>query len=251
MIELPVTQNTPEWHAQRAGIPTASAAKHLITPTGKAASGEAVEKYMYQLIYERMAETPIVSFQSFWMERGHDEEIRAVRIYEFSREVQTEYCGFLLNDARNAGASPDRKLVQVPAGLECKAPKPEIHLMYLDRSGFAWKQHFPQLQFQLMITGWDFMDLYSFHPDLPPAMHRTEPKADYIETLTNIVGEFNVKLEATYARFVADGLAPEKWRKAAQMPKPAPVNQQSILATVREELSILNRTQEGRWRGIN
>lgn len=236
MIELPVTQNTPEWHRQRAGIPTASAASKLITPTGKPAGGETVEKYMYQLIYERIAESPIVSFKSFWMERGTDKEEEAVKLYEFSREVETDYCGFILNDSRTAGASPDRKLKGRKAGLECKAPKPEEHLMYLCKSGYAFKQHLPQLQFQLMITGWDYMDLYSYHDDLPPALLQTEPKRDYIETLTNIVGEFAIKLEAKYAELVADGLAPEKWRKELEMPKPEQFSQDSLMNAMRDSL---------------
>ncbi len=246
MIELPVTQNTPEWHAQRAGIPTASAASRLITPTGKPAGGETVERYMWRLISERIDDAPTVEFKSFWMEWGSEKEAEAIALYQFARGVEVEPCGFILNDSRTAGASPDSKVVDRPAGLECKAPKPEEHLMYLRHSGYAWKQHFPQLQFQLMITGWDYMDLYSYHPKLPPAVLLTERNADYIETLTNIVGEFSIKLEKEYAAMVADGLAPEKWRKAAQMPKAAPITQQSILATVREELGILNRTQEGR-----
>jgi len=241
MIELAVTQNTPQWHAQRAGIPTASAAARLITPTGKTAGGETVEKYMWQLIYERIATSPIVSFKSFWMERGTELEEQAVKLYEFAREVETEYCGFILNDSRTAGASPDRKLKGKKAGLECKAPKPEEHLMYLRHSGYAWKQHYPQLQFQLMITGWDYMDLYSYHEDLPPAMQQTPAQADYIETLTNIVGEFSIKLEKEYAAMVADGLAPEKWRKAEQMPKPQPISQASIIDEMRTVMGEVNR----------
>ncbi len=236
MIELPVTQNTPEWHAQRAGIPTASAAKHLITPTGKPSSGEAVEKYMWQLIYERIATSPIVNFKSFWMEWGTEKESEAIALYQFAREVEVEPCGFILTDDRTAGASPDGKLVGRKAGLECKAPKPEEHLMYLRQSGYAWKQHYPQLQFQLMVTKWDYMDLYSYHPDLPPGLLRTEPKADYIETLTNIVGEFSVKLEKEYAAMVVDGLAPEKWRKAAQMPKTAAPSQLDAIDAMRQAL---------------
>lgn len=212
MIEIPVTQNSQEWHNQRAGIPTASGAKHLITPTGKAASGEAVEKYMYRLIYERISEAPIVTFQSFWMERGHEEEAKAVSLYEFSREVATEPCGFIVNEARTVGASPDRKIIGKKAGLEIKAPKPENHLMYLMESGFAWKDHYPQLQFQLMVTDWNYMDLYSYHPELPPALTLTEPDRAYIETLRNIVGEFGIKLEKKYAEIVEMELARENWR---------------------------------------
>jgi hypothetical protein len=243
VIEIPVIQNTAAWHRQRAGIPTGSAAKHLITPTGKPASGEAVEKYMYQLIYERIAENPIVSFQSFWMQRGHEEEERAIRLYEFSRDVQTEPCGFILNDSRTAGASPDAKVVGKKRGLECKAPKPENHLMYLMKSGHAWKEHYPQLQFELMITGWEEMDLYSFHPELPPAIVLTERNPGYIETLENIVGEFNIKLEAKYAELVEMGLAQAQWRKSEQMPKPHPISQASIIDAMKDALISTQKGQ--------
>lgn len=241
MIELAVTQNTPEWHAQRAGIPTASAASRLITPTGKPATGDAVEKFMYQLIYERMSDAPIVGFKSFWMERGSEKEAEAVNTFEFTNEVATEPCGFILNDERTAGASPDRKCIGKNEGLEIKAPKPENHLMYLMKSGSAWKDHYPQLQFQLMITGWDAMHLYSYHDDLPPAIIPTEPKRDYIETLTNILGEFNLALEKKYAEIVDMGLARADWRKASEMPVREAVSQSSITDIMRETLIEVNR----------
>lgn len=233
MIEIPVVQNTQAWHRQRAGIPTGSAASRLITPTGKPASGEAVEKYMYQLIYERIAENPIVSFQSFWMARGHEEEEKAVALYEFSREVETEPCGFILSDSRTAGASPDRKVAGKKQGLEIKAPKPENHLMYLMKEGSAWKEHYPQLQFELMVSGWDAMDLYSYHEDLPPALILTERNPGYIETLENIVGEFSIKLEKKYAELVDMGLAQEHWRKEF---KPEPPRQETISDVMRQAL---------------
>lgn len=207
MIETAVTQNTQDWHKIRAGIPTASAAKRLITPTGKPASGEAVEKYMYELIWQRMDEHPVASFSSFWMERGHEEEARAIHLYEFSREIETEPCGFMLRDDRKAGASPDRKQVKYPIGVEIKSPKPENHLMYLMHEGSAMKDHQSQVQFQLWVTGWDAMDLYSFHPELPPALILTERNHGFISTLEEITLAFIEKLEAKWLEMIDRGYA--------------------------------------------
>lgn len=212
MIELECTQNDQVWHSHRAGIPTASAAKHLMTPGGKKATGEGPDKYMYLLLAERCMAIPRVSFTSFWMQRGHDEEETAVELYEFTRKVKTRPVGFILNEAKDAGASPDRAIEEASGGLEIKNPKPEVHFMYLLKDGSAWKEYKPQLQFQLMITGWEFMDLYSYYDGLPPALIRTERDEQYITDLRGVVAEFNVKLEAKFTELIDQGLAFPDWR---------------------------------------
>lgn len=240
MIEVPVTQNTEEWHRQRAGIPTASAAKRLITPKTMKLSDQA-DAYMYELLAQRIVSTPYVPFQSFWMERGHQEEQNAVSLYEYSRDVETEPCGFLLNEQRTAGASPDRKVVGKKAGLEIKAPKDGLHLQYLCRDGEIWKDHKPQVQFQLWISGWDYMDMYSFHPEMPPALILTEPDLPYIRTLEQITLEFIDKLERKYVELVERGLT-ERQKRFSYTPKS---ETQKLTDAMRESLVAMH-SEEGK-----
>lgn len=211
MIEVPVTHNTELWHRQRAGIPTASQAHRLITPKTMRLS-ESADAYMYELLAQRIVANPEASFRSFWMERGHEEEKNAVKLYEFSRDVETLPCGFLMNDERTAGASPDRRLVGKKAGMEIKAPKPGLHLQYLCKDGEIWKDHKAQVQFQLWISGWDYMDMYSYHPELPPALILTEPDLPFIRTLEDITLGFIDKLEKKYAELIERGLTTRQKR---------------------------------------
>lgn len=211
MIEVPMTQNTEQWHRQRAGIPTASQAHRLITPKTMRPS-DSRHAYMYELLAERIVSTPRVQFQSFWMERGHEEEKNAVKLYEFSRDVETEPCGFFMNDSRTAGASPDRKVKDKRAGLEIKCMKDGLHLQMLCRDGEEFVKYRPQVQFQLWITEWEQMDLYGFHPELPPALILTEPDRSYISTLESITLEFIDALERKYAELVERGLTERQKR---------------------------------------
>lgn len=235
MIEVPVTQNTEDWHRQRAGIPTASSAERLITPTGKASSQ--ADGYMYDLLAERIVANPYVPFKSFWMERGQQEEKNAVKLYEFSRDVETLPCGFLMNDERTAGASPDRKLVGKKAGMEIKAPKPGLHLQYLCKDGEIWKDHKAQVQFQLWISGWDWMDLYSFHPELPPALVLTEPDLPYIRTLEDITLGFIDRLERKYVELIDRGLT-ERAKRFTYRPKS---DQEQVLDALKDSLIAVQR----------
>lgn len=235
MIELPVQQNTAAWHAERAGIPTASEAHRLITPKGNSAGKDTHKKYMYDLLFQRVSQVPIVPFKSFWMERGHEEEKNAIQFYEFTREVETEPVGFILNDERTAGCSPDRRLVGVNAGLEIKSPKGATHLQYFCESGKAEGDHYCQVQYQCWITGWDYVDLYSYHDEIPAALVKTPRDEAFIKTLDEIAKEFIQKLEAAFQGLVADGVAVADWRKTVAAPKPK-INQDSMIQAVREAM---------------
>ena len=123
-----VTQGTPEWLALRAGIPTASCFDQILTPKGKVSTQ--AERYMHQLLAERIMGHPVEQVVTSWMDRGTQLEAEAVNYYEGIREVDTTRIGFLTNDAGTIGASPDR-FVGEDGLLEIKVPKEHTHVAYL------------------------------------------------------------------------------------------------------------------------
>lgn len=191
-VYFDVIQNTPEWHALRAGIPTSSAFDRIVTPKGRASSQ--AEKYMFQLLAERLMGHPIEEFSSHWQDRGSRMESDAVASYEFQRDLDTTKVGFITNDFGTIGASPDR-LVNEDGLLEIKVPSEAVHISYLLRVGSAYEEYKVQVQGQLWIAERRWSDVLSFHPELPEALIRIERDEDFIEKLSLAVEAFSQQLE--------------------------------------------------------
>lgn len=195
MIVHDVLQGTPEWLKLRAGIPTASEFDKIVTPGGK--PSKSAEPYMFRLLAERCMGHPVAEYVSMWMQRGSQEEINAVRFYEFQRDRQTIPIGFVTNDAGTMGASPDR-FVDEDGQLEIKAPSESIHMAYLLTAGGAYDAYKVQVQGQLYITGRQWTDVMSYHPELPEALIRIERDEKFIGILAGELANFVEKLESLW-----------------------------------------------------
>lgn len=195
MIIHDVKQGSQEWRDLRAGIPTSSSFHKILTPTRKPSGQQ--EEYMHSLIAERLQGRPEVGYISWDMARGSREEQRAVKFYEFTCDVKTKPIGFVTTDDGRIGASPDR-LVGKNGGLECKVPKDSTHVGYLLLKP-ASKKYYPQLQGQMWVCEFEWVDILSWHPEMPPALVRVHRDEDYIKLLAGAVRSFSDHLEEQYA----------------------------------------------------
>jgi hypothetical protein len=193
MIVHDVAQGTPDWHRLRLGIPTASEFSSLIAPSG-ALAGDAARTFANRLIAEIVTGKPTVRGTTAWMERGQDLEEEAVRMYEFTTDRQTHKVGFITDDARTMGCSPDR-LVGDDGGLEIKCPADWTHVDYL-LSGKVDPQYKPQLQACLLITGRAWWDWYSYHPLMDPVIIRVYPDPAYHARMRKAVDRFHDLLQS-------------------------------------------------------
>ncbi len=184
-------QGTTEWLQLRAGIPTASCFDKIITPGGK--SSRSAEPYMFSLLAERMIGRPLVEHISFWMDRGLEMESEAVDFYQFQRDMETVKVGFITNDEGTIGASPDR-LVGEEGLLEIKCPSEAVHVGYLLKKSVD-SAYYPQVQGQLWVSGRQWSDVLSYHPEMPPALIRVERDEKFIALLSKAVTEFSEQLE--------------------------------------------------------
>jgi hypothetical protein len=191
MIIHTVPQGSTTWIQLRSGIPTASQFDRILTPKGKPSTQ--ADKYLKQLLAERMMGRPVTQIKTAWMHRGNELEGEAVLYYEGVRELDTALVGFVTNDARTIGASPDR-LVGEDGLLELKVPAEHTHVDYLLSRGVD-AEYWPQVQGQLWITERKWLDIMSYHPELPPAIVRVERDEVYIRTLAGAVEEFSAALE--------------------------------------------------------
>lgn len=191
MILHDVIQGTTDWLAVRAGIPTASAFDRIVTPKGKPSAQ--AEKYMHMLLAERIMGHPVLQVQTSWMGRGKDLEGEAVLYYEGVRELDTTVIGFVTNDDRTIGASPDR-FVGEDGLLEIKCPAEHTHVGYLLTRGVD-AEYLPQVMGQLWVTDRKWLDIMSYHPEMPPAIVRVYRDNLYINPLAEAVLAFSEALE--------------------------------------------------------
>lgn len=207
MIEVfDVEQGSPEWHACRCGIPTASRFKDIL------AKGELKmrTKYLRDLAAEVIRGTVEEDgYSNSHMERGKEQEAEARDLYAFARGVDPVPVGFVRNG--RAGCSPD-SFVGDDGGLEIKTALGHIQIERLQR-GTLPTEHIAQVQGGLWITGRQFWDFTSYSRGLPPLIVRVERDEEYIAQLANAVEAFNTELDAivqsirTYQDFKAQAAA--------------------------------------------
>lgn len=197
-------QGTPEWHAARIGIPTASRFSDILAK----GDGKMRTRYLRDLAAEVIrgyAEPD--SFSNAHMERGKAMEADARDLYAFIRGVEPVQVGFIRNG--NYGCSPD-SLIGDDGGLEIKTALGHIQIERLQR-GTLPSEHRAQVQGTLWVTGRDWWDFESYSPDLPPLIVRVQPDKAYIAELSAAVDAFNSDLaelvEMIRRRGLPDALA--------------------------------------------
>ena len=173
MIIIDCVQGEPEWFAARLGIPTASEFNKVITPAKMEASKSA-DTYINKLVAEWLRGMADESFQSDWMKRGHEVEEEARDYYAFRFDVEVKQVGFCLEDAKRFGCSPDG-LIGEDGGVEIKCCSAGVHVGYLLANKVPTEYRL-QVLGSLLVTGREWWDFLSFHPDMEPLIVRTHYK---------------------------------------------------------------------------
>jgi len=206
-----VAQGTAEWRSLRLGRPTASNFHKILTAGGesgkKAKISEQSTGYLWDLLGELMLGRPIDEVTTAMMGRGSMLEDRAVAYYELQRDVDTEIVGFCTTDDGRVGASPDR-FIGEDGLLEIKCPSVGNHVGYLLFSTIE-DRYRPQLQGQLYVTGRQWVDIVSYHPELPAAINRVKRDEDYIKLLAAALDGFCGLLDRERDKLREKDLLPE------------------------------------------
>lgn len=190
-------QGSPEWHAIRRGIPTATDFADIVTAVRGDLSASA-EGLIDRLIDEVVRpDSGGVSFTSRAMDNGRALEPLARRAYEFLTGYQVQQCGFLLRDDGKAGCSPDG-LIRGPNadfshGLEIKCPDGPTHVGYL-RAGVLPPKYRQQVHGALAISALPRWDFFSFCPGHAPFCVAVHPD-DYTVKLARALDQFVERLD--------------------------------------------------------
>lgn len=190
-IHHKVEPRSQEWFLLRLGKPTASEFHKIVTPTGKLS--KQAEDYAHSLMAELMLGKPLDKPETEWMIRGQELEDKAIESYEFATNRETSPGGFIETDDAAYGCSPDR-LVGEDGILEMKCPAPNTHVGYLDDPISMWIAKQPQVQGQMLISGRAWVDLVSYHPELPLLVYRVKRDEKYIDILRVALAAFRQQL---------------------------------------------------------
>jgi putative phage-type endonuclease len=200
-------QRTPEWFAARCGKVTASRIADLRAKT-KTGWGASRDRYMAQLVVERITGTVAPSFQNAAMQWGTETEPQARAAYEFEEDATVVEVGFVDHPSiPMAGASPDG-MVGDDGLIEIKCPESHTHLDTLLSEKIPEK-YVQQMLWQMACTKKRFCDFVSFDPRMPPHLQywckRVHADQEAIAAIEKDVVEFleavNEKVEKLNERF--------------------------------------------------
>lgn len=188
-----VEQNTDEWFDLRVKNLTGSAVKEVMANYGKA-FGDPAKKRAISLAREFVTgrRSLIPTYSSKHMERGHEQEPIARRLYEESNFLTVKNGGFFERDG--LGCSPDG-LVFNDGLIEIKSVIDTVHYKTIERGGFdpAYKW---QIYFNLKVTGRDWIDFISYCADYPK-----ETQLYVFRTYFNDCGEFFEMIDVRLREF--------------------------------------------------
>jgi putative phage-type endonuclease len=191
-----IVQGTDEWKQLRLGKVTASRVKDIVATT-KTGYSTSRDKYMTQLLLERLTNTVAESYSNDAMGWGVEQEPFARAAYESAKSVMVDQVAFVNHPTiEMAGASPDG-LVNNDGLVELKCPMSHTHLESL--LGGIDDQYKVQVQWQMACTGAKWTDLCSFDPRFPAELQlvikRFERDDAYIATLEKEVIKFLAELD--------------------------------------------------------
>jgi len=159
-----IEQNTDDWLDLRIAKLTGTGSKVIMANYGKA-FGDPAKKLAISIAREQVTGLRSVadSYSNAHMERGHEQEPIARRLYEELYYVDVTNGGFYETGA--LGCSPDG-LVLDDGMIEIKSVIDHVHYATIKRGGFdpvyKW-----QIYFNLMVSERDWIDYVSYCADFP------------------------------------------------------------------------------------
>lgn len=208
-----MVQGSPEWLAERVGKLTASRASAVVDRTAKGKPTADYERYLMELVAERLTGLSAPHFVSSEMLWGAEHEPVACAAYEFETDFDTTKIGFVPHPLIPMfGASPDR-LVGSRGLVEFKCPTTLTHIKTI-LAGTVPEDHYPQLDAQLACSPErEWVDFVSYDPRVPDDMRlfrRRVLRADRTEHIHNLEHEARIFLAEVDARIkrLADACRP-------------------------------------------
>ncbi len=187
---IDVDQRSQVWHLARLGRLTGSCAEDMLTAARSGGEAAGRRNLRVRLVLERLTGRPQESdFSSRAMDNGSTREPEAFALYEALTGTMLARTGFLSHDEYMAGCSLDGHVGDFDGIAEIKCPIAATHWDYV-RSGKVPGGYLKQVTHNLWITGAQWCDWFSFHPDFPEALRM---KVVRVERSSVDIGEYEKK----------------------------------------------------------
>jgi len=180
----------------------------MVTPsTIKAASNAETRALTALLAAERITCFTDQTYVSDDMERGWDDEARAIEKYEKHCGVTVDSLGFMVRDdwGFRIGYSPDG-LVGKRGLIEIKSRRPKKHLQTIIADAVP-AENMAQIQAGLLVSGRDWCDYISYCGGMRLWVKRVEPDTRWqsaIVAATQAIEDAIAVMTATYHKAVTD-----------------------------------------------
>lgn len=204
LTEYPdIEQGTPEWHDLRRGMVTASVVGQLVTPTLKVAANPASRALAALLVAERITGFTDPTYVSDDMERGWEDEPRAIEKYSEWRETEVTPMGFMVRDdwGFSIGYSPDG-LVGEPGLVEVKSRRPKIQVQTV-LAGEVPGSVMAQIQCALLVSGREWCDYLSYSGGMPLWPKRVYPDPKWFDAIVEAVRAFEKAADEMTEKYLA------------------------------------------------
>lgn len=210
-----IEQRSDEWFAERVGKITASRMHDVMVERerGEFKSGprkgqakpqpKALQDYAHQLAAERLTGRPRKQIKAAALQWGQEVEPAALAAYQAETGEIVQPSGFVQHPVHCfVGASPDF-LVGNDGGGEIKSPESsEVHLETLLNGLPA--EHIEQIQAGLWVTGRQWWDFVSYHPDFPEALRtyiqRVERDEEFIDRMESACLQLEADVQAILSK---------------------------------------------------
>ena len=179
-----VDQNTDEWLWLRSGKFTASSITDLLSGKKTKGYNDAIRR----VAIERLSGEPVESsfFGNGYTERGHELEPLAVKAYE-DLMFSVVYGGGFFEFTDWVGASPDGIMNDNGGtyGLEAKCPGYSQFLEFLLDNEKIAKKYMKQVQAQIYVCGFEWVDIVVYYPGYKAIKVRIERDDSYMTLIEN------------------------------------------------------------------
>jgi YqaJ-like viral recombinase domain len=205
---MSAAQGTQEWLQERCGFATASRANDILTTIKSGGYGAGRKNYAAELVIERLTGVPIPDvFVSDPMKRGAEREPYARNWYCLHTGVLVVQEGFCKHPTIPwVGCSIDSEVEEGVGGLEIKAPNTATHFEALI-AGSIPSKNVAQVQFQMWVKGWQWVDFVSYDDRTPENLHgflvRVPRDQKFIDNLEVEVKKFLAEVEAMVVKLKA------------------------------------------------
>ena len=199
-----LVQGSPEWHAARCGLLTASEMHLIVTPTLKPASNDKERAHMWELLGQRITKHVEPRYVSDDMLRGQEDEIDGVELYA-KHYAPIKRVGFVTNDkwGFTIGYSPDA-LVGEDGLVECKSRNQKYQIRTLVDYVSADKidpDFMIQVQTGLLVSERDWLDVISYCGGLPMATVRVFPDEKIQGAIVEAAVAFESRLQVKFEEY--------------------------------------------------